>query len=341
MKNFSVKKANHLKIMTVLAIAASLSLGAYMYTAKEVTISIDDEKREVISYANTVKKLLEMEDISLDKNVYINVPLDAKLENNMNIIIKTPKSYILTIGDEQKKVRSVHSKVKDILKDLDVKLGEKDYTHPNIDDNVVAGGEIKIVKVKEVLEETKEVIPRKNIVNKSDKLDLGVINIIQEGKDGLKNVKIKKTFENGELVSENIVEEKIIEEAVPKITEKGTKNIMMSSRGKTRYKKVITMVATAYDNSYESCGKRPGDKYYGITASGTRARVGAVAVDPRVIPLGTRLYVESLDSTKDYGFCVAEDTGGAIKNNKIDLFFNTATEVKNFGRRKVKVYILE
>ena len=51
--------------------------------------------------------------------------------------------------------------------------------------------------------------------------------------------------------------------------------------------------------------------------------------------------MESLDGTKDYGFCTAEDTGGAIKNNRIDLFFNTAKEVRNFGRRKVKVYILE
>ncbi len=62
---------------------------------------------------------------------------------------------------------------------------------------------------------------------------------------------------------------------------------------------------------------------------------------PKGNTAGYKLYVESLDSTKDYGFCVAEDTGGAIKGNKIDLFFNTAGEVKQFGRRKVKVYILD
>ena len=79
----------------------------------------------------------------------------------------------------------------------------------------------------------------------------------------------------------------------------------------------------------------------GLNSIWYKSKVGAVAVDPRVIPLGTKLYVESLDNTKDYGFCVAEDTGGAIKGNKIDLFFNTAGEVKNFGRRKVRVYILD
>ena len=336
MEEFSVKKANHFKILTVLTIAASLSLGAYIYTAKEVSISVDDDTREVISYDNTVEELLKAEGITLNKGTYINVPLDIKLEDNMNIIIKTPKPDTLTIGDVQDEVVSVHVKVKDILKDMNIELGEKDYTYPELNDNVVTGGEIKIFKVKEVVEETQEVIPHENIVNNSNKLDIGVVKVVQEGKNGLKNIKVKKVFENDKLVSENVIEEKTVEKPVPKIVEKGTRNRLASSRGNTRYKKAITMTATAYDLSYESCGKKPGDKHYGLTASGTKARVGAVAVDPRVIPLGTKLYVESLDGTKDYGFCIAEDTGGAIKNNKIDLFFNTAKEVRNFGRRKVK-----
>jgi uncharacterized protein YabE (DUF348 family) len=341
MKEFSVKKANHFKILTILTIAASLSLGAYICSAKEVTISIDNKKKEVVSYANTVEGLLKAEKISLDEGAYINVPLGTKLENNMSIIIKTPKPYILAIGDKKGEIKSVHVKVKDILKDSNVELGKKDYTYPGLNDNVASGGEIQIFKVKEVVEEVEKVIPYENIVKKSGKVDIGVVKVLQEGKDGLKNIKIKKVFENDKLVSENIVGEEIINEPVPKITEKGTRNMIMSSRGNTRYRKSLIMMATAYDNSYESCGKRPGDKYYGITASGTKARVGAVAIDPRIIPLGTKLYVESLDGTKDYGFCVAEDTGGAIKNSKIDLFFSTAKEVKNFGKRKVKVYILD
>ena len=150
-----------------------------------------------------------------------------------------------------------------------------------------------------------------------------------------------KVYENGKLIDEKTVDEIIVKEAVPEIVERGTKNVLTASRGTFRYKQVMIMEATAYDLSYESTGKMPGDKWYGITASGTQARVGAVAVDPNVIPLGTKLYVESLDGTPDYGFCTAEDTGSAIKGYRIDLFFNTAEEVKNFGRRKVKVYILD
>lgn len=72
-----------------------------------------------------------------------------------------------------------------------------------------------------------------------------------------------------------------------------------------------------------------------------KAGPGVVAVDPRVIPLGTRLYIASTDGTADYGYALPGDTGGAIKGNKIDLFFSTASQVRQFGRRNVTVYILD
>ena len=72
-----------------------------------------------------------------------------------------------------------------------------------------------------------------------------------------------------------------------------------------------------------------------------RAQYGVVAVDTRVIPLGTRLYIEAADGSWVYGSAVAGDTGGAIRGNKVDLFFNTRQECLNFGRRTARVYILE
>lgn len=96
------------------------------------------------------------------------------------------------------------------------------------------------------------------------------------------------------------------------------------------YSKVYTMKATAYDPSAGT-----------MTASGMRARVGVVAVDRKVIPLGTKLYIESTDSWPDYGYAIAGDTGGAIKGHRIDLFFNTHRTAMNFGRRNVKVYVLD
>ena len=152
--------------------------------------------------------------------------------------------------------------------------------------------------------------------------------------------------------------ERIVAEPVQEIVEYGTKSPLrqietLSSRsgghtaarqastGDFSYSRVLTCNATAYDLSYESCGKYPGDPGYGVTASGMQAGPGVVAVDPRVIPLGTRLYIASNDGTADYGYAIAGDTGGAIKGNRVDLFFSTAAEVRQFGRRSVTVYVLD
>jgi len=70
------------------------------------------------------------------------------------------------------------------------------------------------------------------------------------------------------------------------------------------------------------------------------AQRGVVAVDPKVIPLGTKLYIESPDGSYVYGCAVAGDTGGAIKGNRIDLFMDTYSECMQFGRRTMNVYIL-
>ncbi|NMB14230.1 MAG: SH3 domain-containing protein [Gallicola sp.] len=101
------------------------------------------------------------------------------------------------------------------------------------------------------------------------------------------------------------------------------KETAKKSQSSSKSGRTITMEATAYNE--------PG----GLTASGTRARVGAVAVDPNFIPLGTRLYIEG------YGYATAEDTGGAVKGNIIDLYMNSNSEAYNWGRRPVQVTILD
>lgn len=102
-----------------------------------------------------------------------------------------------------------------------------------------------------------------------------------------------------------------------------------NSNNGLNYSKVLNMNATAYSPDPAENGG------YSVTALGTPLRRGVVAVDRRVIPLGTKLYIEG------YGYARAEDTGGAIKGNRIDLLFNTKAECRNFGRRTVKVYILK
>lgn len=93
--------------------------------------------------------------------------------------------------------------------------------------------------------------------------------------------------------------------------------------------KYIIMKASAYTKSVEEGTSR------GITRSGVSVSRGIVSVDPKIIPLGTKLYIEG------YGYAVAADTGGAIKGNRIDLYMETKKEAFEFGRRDVKVFIID
>jgi len=99
------------------------------------------------------------------------------------------------------------------------------------------------------------------------------------------------------------------------------------------YSSEMQMVATAYNNT------DPGCTIY--TAIGTLCRVGAIAVDPKVIPYGTRMYIVSNDGEYIYGVAVAEDCGGSIKGNRIDLYFDTTDECWEFGIRDCTVYFLD
>jgi len=187
----------------------------------------------------------------------------------------------------------------------------------------------------------REGVEHETKIVKNDNQFEGYEKIIQNGSDGMKKSVYQEIYVNGEMKSKDLEEEIVYKEPVDKIVEVGTKKHLVTSRGGFRYSNELVLMATAYDLSYESTGKSPGDPGYGITASGAKAQPGTVAVDPRVIPLGTKLYIASIDGSPDYGFATAQDTGGAIKGNKIDLFMENSNDCDNFGRRQVKVYILD
>lgn len=184
-------------------------------------------------------------------------------------------------------------------------------------------------------------IPFETKIVEDNKVFKGDYKTVQTGNNGL----LEKTYEYTIDEDYNIeILDKIsdiIKQPVTEIIHKGTKDYLMLNGEKIGYTAIVNMEATAYDLSYESTGKNPGDTGYGITYTGTHAKPGTVSVDPDVIPLGTELYIKSLDGSKDYGFACAEDIGSAIKGNRIDLFMSDNQEALNFGIRNVRVYILE
>lgn len=128
------------------------------------------------------------------------------------------------------------------------------------------------------------------------------------------------------------VDKQLLEEEVDRLHLKyedckRSKKSIEATRSSSRGRLLGTFEATAYTDDVQSQGK-----WVGQTASGMKPQVGVIAVDPKVIPLGTKLYVEG------YGNAIAGDTGGAIKGKRLDLFMNTNEECYAWGRKKVKVW---
>ncbi len=166
------------------------------------------------------------------------------------------------------------------------------------------------------------------------KLDQGQTRIVKAGVTGVREQMVLVASDRSGRASERVMREWVSAKPQPAVVAVGTRpplRVLTTSRGSYSYRKVLTMEATAYEPGPVSCGEYAD----GYTAIGLKAVPGIVAVDPKVIPLRTRLYVEG------YGPALAGDVGGAIKGNRIDLLFETVEECLRYGRRRVKVYILE
>ena len=232
--------------------------------------------------------------------------------------------------------------VKELLSDLKIKVDDDDIVIPDLDTELKSEGKISVIKVDVKVIEKEVEAPFKTIKKKNKELSHKQSKILVQGVNGKNKVKCKEYYAGDKLIKEEVIHVETIVKPIDQVFEEGTKDVFTNDRGDFTARKAIKMVATAYEAGPRSTGKRPGDKGYGITASGARAKRGTVAVDPRVIPLGTKLYIKSLTpGVPDYGFAIAQDTGGAIKGNKIDLFMNTVWECMQFGRRPVMVYILK
>ena len=158
-----------------------------------------------------------------------------------------------------------------------------------------------------------------------DTLPKGEEKVLQEGTVGLDEVEEEIHYKQGDVIDTKELQRKTITPMQPKVVQVGTREVEVS-RSYDRVREVITMEATAYLPTDGG-----GD---GITATGIRARHGVVAVDPNVIPLGTRVYIPG------YGEAIAADTGGDIVGNRIDVVLEDYGSAMQFGRRTVDVYIL-
>jgi 3D (Asp-Asp-Asp) domain-containing protein len=222
--------------------------------------------------------------------------------------------------------------VGEALREQGITLKPQDVVVPSETTPLSDGMEIDLGIVERRVKEVKKIVSYDTHTDYTDTMNVGEIIVVDLGKDGLEDQQIESFFLNGQEAFEKLVKSTVLVPTKNAKVLEGTalRQKLYPLKKRALVKKVITLEATAYYPGPEDTWPYAS----GTTASGLKAGYGVVAVDPRVIKLKTLLYVEG------YGFAIAADKGGAIKGKKIDLCFDTYEQAVQFGRKKVKVYLL-
>ncbi|QNK49709.1 DUF348 domain-containing protein [Brevibacterium sp. PAMC23299] len=304
--------------------------------AQKIVMVQDGKKKEVWSTADTVDELLKDQNLSVKEQDKITPSKSTKLKANMEVAIDKAFSLKLVVGGDEKQVWSTSTTVADFLKQQGVKLNDLDRVEPELTEKVKAENTVNVVRIEKVTDVVEEPVDFAVITKKDDSLSKGKEKIVKEGKDGLISKKYEVVKENGKEVKRELLSEKVVNKKQDKVVTVGTRTtVAQASRGVTNVSsssgKEIYVSSTAYTASCKGCS--------GVTSTGVdlKSNPGAkiIAVDPSVIPMGSKVYVEG------YGYAVAADKGGAIKGNRIDVFFSSKNDAYRWGVKRVKIRVLD
>ncbi len=332
-------------LLFVLAVSVSLGYGIFNGLKKELRI-VDEENETIVkTMGEDVETVFNQMGLLINSCDYISVPLSMKLSNAIlqEVLIKRAVPVNIVLEGKTTEVMTYHETIGDTIKANGIVMGPLDRVDGRSDgDPIQVGMDIKIIRVREEILTEAEEIPYVVIQTPNEDMNQGDKKVTQAGEEGKLEKYYKLTYEDGRIISKDFINEKIAKEPTAELVEIGTVPNFKNSRGEVvRYSKVIEMEATAYTASFKDTGKHPGDPGFGICYTGMKAREGVIAVDPKIIPLYTKMYIDVSGKTKDYGFAIAGDIGSGIKGKQVDLYLDSQEAVDSWGRKKVKVYILK
>lgn len=303
----------------IAAAFAAIILVVIVYTTmipREVNAVINGEEFGFTTREYTVEGFLEDEKIEFCEDDYISVPLTTFIYDGIELEIKHATDFKVTADGKTVKCKSLANTVGEALKDEGIKVGKNDIVTPGTDSLLKRGMKIVIQRVEFKEEVVEETVKFKTVEKDDTSLNEGTSKVVTEGSDGKDKVTYQVTYIDGKETERKEISRETLTKAVDKVIANGTR---INYNGKT-YSRKLVVKAYAYTGG-------------GRTAMGTRARVGEIAVDPSVIPLGTNVYIEGVGPRR------AEDTGGNIKGNTIDIYMDTQSQCLSWGARYVTIYI--
>lgn len=351
------KHGNLRLIMLSIAISIAMTFMflvlLYGTTEKNVSVVVNGQETVVTTKQWVLQRLLDEQAITVGPHDEISASLRAPIKNGDVIEINYAMPINVIADGKSSKVYTTEKTVQAAIEDLNISIRSQDKIEPPLTAELGANDTIKIVRVETTITSQEKTVPF-SIVKKEDKsLDKGTEKVVQSGQVGVVIEQVEQRYEDGVLVSNEVVNETVKTESIDQVVALGTAKAkstittLANSNSSTesisvgdytfKASEVLKNVTlTAYTAGPESTGKDVGDKGYGLTASGTKVEEGrTIAVDTSVIPMGWWVYIEGV------GLRRAEDKGGAIKGKKIDVYFDDVDVATKFGRKKgITVYVI-
>lgn len=296
---------------------------------RHVTVIIDDsievKTLELETTSKRVDSLFETHGIEFDLvRDRMDVDYYDPITDDMVIHITKEFEVQLTADGETIELHLLPTTVREVLEEHEIVLDMDDIVEPEIDEPLKDGDHIIVRRVMKTCEKEEVEIPYSAYCQADPNMTIGDMQVTQEGCTGKIEDTYMLTYVDGKETEREKVNSEVLREKKDRITGYGTK-ISFGKPAGLKYKEKIENVRAV---SYHFSGNPRG--VYGLPC-----QYGTVAVDRKLIPLGTKLYIEG------YGYAIANDTGTAIKGKTVDLYMEKYEQCLLWGARKTTVYILD
>lgn len=304
--------------------------------AKHVTLIHDGLTETIETRSATAGDLLTERGLIPTPDDALSVDAQSPLIDGETVSYRTAVPLTVVVDGQTRTLRSAAASVSELLAQQHVAWDRHDTVSPAPASALESDAVVSVRHVEAWTETVRTPVPAAVVKRFAFTLPVGKQVVLAPGQAGLREIsyRVSRALDRSRTRHQIMVtrvlrapKDRIVAEgigeytALSEVAQKGvTGTLRLASSA-------LSMVATAYTANCAGCS--------GTTASGRPAGHGIVAVDPRVIPLGTRMYIPG------YGHAVAGDTGGAIRGRRIDLGFNSDAQAYRFGRRPVTVYLIK
>ncbi len=331
------RKNNHsplpfiLLTVILVTVLATSCVAVAVVTNKQVIVTAWDREVKVSAPGKTVADAVAQAGIVLGPGDWTSPDPGTQVKNGMRISVLRAEPVFVSYAGRVTTLLTAEKDVASVLAKVGVVPGPDDIVVPAAGQQVPESGLVKVVQVSYGEVTVDEDIPFGTVRRDDGSIEAGLYKVYRYGTPGVSRVTYKVRYEDGEEASREELAREEVEAPTSQILLVGTLREVSRGGEVVRFQRAVEVLSTAYCPCTKCCGPNAS----GITRLGLPATKGVIAVDPRVIPLGSRVYVDG------YGFALAADTGSAIKGDRIDVCFATHDEALRWGMRNLKVYIIE